>query len=391
MFITLKTLKQQTFKIEVEETESVRMFKEKIEAHKGNEYPANCQKLIYAGKILSDDTKIGEYDIDEKKFVVIMVTKPQSSQEESSENTTSQAQTKATNQLPSKPETTKESTETPAEVKSNTSTAETEAKPKSEKPAEDNSVTSVNVESLDISAAESTLVLGEDYEKMVSQITEMGYERDDVERALRASFNNPDRAVEYLITGVLPPENEPQAETPSVGNVQSSNTIPVPSGNDAEPLAFLRSQPQFQQMRQVIQQNPQLLNAVLQQIGQNNPQLLLLISQNQEDFVRMLNEPASGTGQSGGTSAPSSGRSSATGGTAPAVPAAALSGSLPNVPMESPLGEAAAAQVSPQDREAIERLKALGFPEYLVVQAYFACDKNENLAANFLLSQNFDE
>jgi len=383
MIITLKTLKQQTFKIEVDESESVRTFKEKIEAHKGSEFPANCQKLIYAGKILSDDTKISEYDIDEKKFVVIMVTKPQTSPPEESTSSESvpistQVTSNATGQIPSKT-VVQETENPPTEVKC-TAVADTKSDSQ-QKPSEcsedtSESLTSVNVEGLDISAAESTLVLGEDYERMVSQITEMGYEREEVERALRASFNNPDRAVEYLLTGILPPEHETPAESPPAGggNTQSSNTITLGTGNEGEPLSFLRTQPQFQQMRQVIQQNPQLLNAVLQQIGQSNPQLLQLISQNQESFIRMLNEP---TASSGSNPSQGSGGGAATGGGT-------------GFPIESSLGQATA-QVSPQDREAIERLKALGFPEYLVIQAYFACDKNENLAANFLLAQNLDD
>ena len=123
---------------------------------------------------------------------------------------------------------------------------------------------------------------------------------------MRASFNNPDRAVEYLLTGIPPSlrgegEGSPQeaAVAPPASAATETSSTPASAAASTEggenPLAFLRNQEEFQQMKRLLQQNPSMLSALLQHIGQSNPELLNIISQNRDAFIRMVNEPDGGS------------------------------------------------------------------------------------------------
>ncbi|KAL6108578.1 rad23b [Pungitius sinensis] len=410
--ITLKTLQQQTFRIEIEPDMTVEALKEKIEKDRGKDaFPAAGQKLIYAGKILNNETTLKEYKIDEKNFVVVMVTKPKPAPPpqavpQPTPQPVAPAPLGAASAPHSAPCPEAPLPATAAEA-AQTAPASDPAAPPSptahpDKKPEDNpeNEPSAPVEVLSTAAslvddlglleeAASILVTGPAYESLVSEIMSMGYEREEVVAALRASYNNPDRAVEYLLTGIpaeasdpppqetigpsapsdppAPATQEPQ-QPPVTSNTGPASVSQPPSHgggsvSTGNPLEFLGNQPQFQQMRQIIQQNPALLPALLQQLGRDNPQLLQQITQHQERFVQMLNEPRAE--DPAGDEAETEGQ-----------------GSPPGTNY---------IQVTPQEKEAIERLKALGFPEGLVIQAYFACEKNENLAANFLLQQTWDD
>ena len=188
----------------------------------------------------------------------------------------------------------------------------------------------------------------------------MGFERAQIDRAMRAAFNNPDRAVEYLLNGI--PENAQQQDAPraaprqtaptggaapagqTTGTTTTGSTAPSADPSD-EPinlfeaaaqagrtggtgnarggprgppgaatipgleglgagagaggatgglgnLEFLRSNPQFQQLRQIVQTQPRMLEPILQQVGAGNPQLAQLIGQNPDQFLQLLSEDA---------------------------------------------------------------------------------------------------
>lgn len=227
----------------------------------------------------------------------------------------------------------------------------------------------------------------------------MGFPREQVVRALRASFNNPDRAAEYLMSGNIP-ETEPMggaggapaggapattAAAPAAAVPAPSVPVaaaPAPSGGAGADNLFaaaeaamqrdrgvpagaaggagaggglgaIANSPQIARIRQAVQENPALIQPLLQQIAASNPQLAQLINQDPQtlyDLLGVSEEELGGEGE-GEDYLP------------------------PNVMQVNLTQEEAA---------AVERLEQLGFDRQMVLQAFLLCDKNEELAANFL-------
>eukprot|EP00775_Hariotina_reticulata_P002326 gene2326-2634_t len=148
------------------------------------------------------------------------------------------------------------------------------------------------------------------------------------------------------------------------------------AGAAAGPLDFLRGNPQFQLLRRAVQANPDILAPMLQELRKQNPQLMQQISQNQAEFMRMVMEaPEEGEEEEMAQMAQLLGAMRGGAG------AAGGEGGLPPGVMAIELTEA--------DDAAIQRLQGLGFDRDACIEAYLACDKNEEIAANFLLEGGF--
>lgn len=397
MKLTFKDLKQQKFVLEAEPSETIAQIKEKISKEKGWEVAQ--QKLIYSGKILQDQNTVEFYKIEEKGFIVCMVSKPKPapSTSASSADASASANKSSSSSAPAPASTSSapSATSAAAIARSLPSAPEAAAStPAAVAPA----AAAVAPGSATHFNDPSALAMGAEREAAISNMLEMGYPRDEIDRAMRAAFYNPDRAVEYLLMGI--PEHlqqeqrqpAPRAAAPAAAAGQAgaaaapaAAAVAAPAAGAEDPenvnlfeaaanaarqrqsgggaggnlgnLEFLRNNPQFQQLRQVVQQQPQMLEPILQQVSAGNPGLAALINQNQEAFLQLLGEGSDDDGEDDGALPP---------GTHQVV-------------------------VTEEERQAIDRLISLGFERDMVIQAYFAFDKNEELAANFLFEQQAND
>lgn len=75
------------------------------------------------------------------------------------------------------------------------------------------------------------------------------------------------------------------------------------TGTGNADFSQLRNTPHFQQLRQLVQSNPSLLQPLLQQLGQSNPELLRMINSDPQGFFQLLME---GGDEEGGAVPPGS-------------------------------------------------------------------------------------
>ncbi|KAA8493577.1 Ubiquitin receptor RAD23b [Porphyridium purpureum] len=418
MKVSFKTLQGKQFKLDLDGSESVLDAKRKVGNELQYENPTEC-RLIFLGKVLSDSASVQDSGITEAGVVVVMppkkvIAKPKST-------------------APAAGGSTSVSTATAAGLSPDASAPHADAKPKPE-PAEPTGPASslgttversimtpaANPPSVTTAAAPTPvstadIFMGEQFESSVQNIMMMGFSDEQlVRRALRAAYNNPDRAVEYLCSGSVPEVAEPEpvpaspagalpmasttaappSHAPATDNSQPFNMFaPEPrpesaagggtggAGGGSMSLDFLRSVPQFTLMRRMIQSNPALLSPLLQQLGQANPALLQMISENQTEFVRLINEPLTAAEEAaleqfqdmqGGDLGADFGE-----------------GGLPAAPPGTSV-----IQVTEEERAQIERLEEMVIPMGIdraqVIEAWLACDRNEEMAANYLL-ENMDD
>ena len=177
---------------------------------------------------------------------------------------------------------------------------------------------------------------------------------------------------EYLTSGDIPDTKE------EGDGASSSSHVLLPAELEA-----LKSSPQFQQLRAAVQQNPDLIYDILEQIEDTNPQLLDLIESNRAAFYKLLTDmeyPGDEAFEQGevGEELETEENGGDNG-----------EGEMQRDEAEQQMFEAAVMEqlhASPEDSLAINRIMEMGFDRESAIEAYFACDKNEELAINFLLN-----
>nr|CAG4717695.1 unnamed protein product [Naegleria fowleri] len=357
MLIAFKTVTKRQFELEANPTDTIKHLKQLVEDN--TEFSSAGMKLIYGGKELNDDQTIESANIQSNIAVILVakkkqhVTQPKKKEEETTSSTTTSSETKPPTTTTAT-ESTLPSMTTPASTTATTTTATT---PQAQE---------------QIPGGPGTA----EYDEAVQQFLEMGYDRNDIDECMKAAFYDRATAAEFLISGI--PENVKQMMQEHGGNMPTPPQGGVAGLQGNQQGFSLRDlftlSPQLNNLRNAIRQNPTLLREFLQHVSQVSPELYQIIQSNPREFLEIINE--TGPTQAGTTPPTGVPTGGETGGEQAGIPGG----------QQPPPGTV---YITREDERKINELVGLGFTKNEAIQAYLACDRNQEMAAN-LLFENRD-
>lgn len=402
--VKFKDFKKNIHPVSLGADSSVEETKQKLCDTLGNNTTLDQIKLIYSGKVLVNSKSLSTYNIKDGDQIIFMVSKKKQATPQPQEQT--KEETKVTDPILSANE---QSTTTPASEP--TPAAEPAAEPA---PAS---------EGAPAAAANNTIAPPDEY---ITRLMELGYSRDESVMALQLANNDPNRACELLLMGLTEemvagateaasgaaPQGhvEPQQDGEDDHDMEQESGADDADGDDLfaqaaaaaggdsnaagagargagarggnAPRSISLTMEDLMQLRRIVNGDPESLQPFLENMISRYPQLEDQIQSSPEMFLAMLLEGLGGNipGDLDEQMGAQEGEAGALGDSAAAT----------NLPGQAPQNTI---QLTQEENDAINRLCELGnFDKNLVIQIYFACDKNEELAANLLFTEhsNFD-
>lgn len=332
MKIILKNLKQVAYNIEIP-SENLSILNLKKEIEKIHGFDASQLKLLHNGIVLDDSKTLEDYKIQENSTIIMMNSKVKPKNAQPSTN----IESSKTQELPEE------------QKKDQKNTNEKISQKVEQKPQTEN------------------------YSQQINSLVDMGFEKSQAEAAINAAHGQIDLAIEYLYNGIPEGGNnnlndfdidleDEQGEAEGLEGEDNNNEDPV--RNVASVAKVL------------CKNNPGALPELLQSIQQTNPDLMNLINEREDEFKTFLEQPINDNDYR------------------------IFQKLSRNMGLSNDEGEEEHEQeqehdsgqirinLTQEEQEVIKRLKDLGnFSEADVVQAYFACEKNEELTANYLFEQ----
>ena len=233
MKLILKNLKQVEYEIQIE-SNSITVKDLKLEIEKLYSYDSAQIKLLFQGTLLDNSKVLSSYNIKENSVIIMMNTKSKQF-ENQSQNTNNNINTNNSNQ--NKPQINKE-----------------------------------------VSNQDITDILKDNLKIQVDSLVDMGFERSQVEIAVKAANGRIDLAIEYLNNGI--PDN--------VNNNRRNNNV---RNNNVRNEIMNELKKQASIIKVLCKDDKYMIFSILDNIKRNDPGLLRLITDYRNEFEKLLDTP----------------------------------------------------------------------------------------------------